>query len=362
MDTAGDQAISFNADGVCAYCTEALHRMKHEYFPNEDGAKKLEEMMQRIKLMGQGRPYDCLVGVSGGLDSSYLIYLGRQHGLRMLAVHVDDGYDTELAAANLDKLCRAAEVEMVVVKPDPVQYNDLVLAFLKAGVPNLAVPQDNILMAGLDDLARRRGITALLKGHNFSLECILQRGQTINACDTVHIAALNRLFGREGLDRLAFTTMFQKYIGRRYFSPLKSFYPLNYMDYNFQRACEALAAFADFKYYGGKHHESVLTRFMQCHYLPVKFNFDKRKSHLSSLVISGQISRDEALRRLEAPLYTPELREADFGLLSRSLGLNRAEFEDILNRPPRRHEDYPVSRLHALAPLARRFRQYLGGG
>lgn len=357
-----DASITFDDSGRCNYCSDVLRRKDAEYFPNAAGKERLDQIMEQIKAAGQGQKYDCMVGVSGGLDSSYVLYLGYRYGLRMLCVHIDDGLDTEIAKQNIAALCNQCGTALIMVRPDMAQYKDLLRALFLSGVPNLAMAQDNILLAALRDTAREYGVAYSLSGANFAMESILQRGTDfINASDKKHLLAIHKRFGRLGVDRLRFSTMFQNYIGKRYFSKTKTLYPLNYIDYDLNRTLDELNAFCGYTYYGGKHYESILTRFLQCCYLPVYFNFDKRKSHYSSLIMSGQMTRDEALAKLAKPAYTSEeLLESDIAFLADYLDMSKAEFMETLELPKHKHSDYPRSALNSLAPLARRFRKWLG--
>lgn len=361
MDNESDASIRFQADGTCNYCNDTLKRRDHEYFPNEQGQKRLEAAVREMKAYGKGKRFDCMVGVSGGVDSSYLVYLGHQYGLRMLAVHIDDGLDTQTAKDNMEKLCEQAKVRLICIQPDRKQYADVTRCFFEAAVPNLAGPQDNLLLAALDKAAEEYGIYYNLSGANFALESILERSDGVNASDDKHIKAIHKLYGKEGIDKLYFHTLINRYIVNRYFKRRKTLCLLNWMDYNLERALKELDDFCGFAYYGGKHYESVLTRFLQCYYLPEKYKFDKRKSHYSSMILSGQMTREEALARMEKPAYqSRDLKEQDFCFLADYFGMSREDFDRMVALPPKRHEDYPMSRLNDWAWLARKLRRYLG--
>lgn len=362
MDNTIDTSITFNLQGQCNYCTDVLNRMKLEYFPNDIGRSKLNSVIDKIKKESVGNQYDCIIGISGGVDSSYVLYLAYQYNLRVLAVHIDDGLDTEIAMKNIHNLCEKANAELLIVKPDKKQYKDLLLSFFKASVPNLAMPQDNILIASLFDTIKQNQTKYILVGDNFSMESILERPSGINnAYDKKHIFALQKLFGTQPIDKLKILSLFEFYILRRYFQNIVKVVPLNYMDYNLQKALDELKAFSGYTYYGGKHYESILTRFLQCYYLPVKYGFDKRKSHFSSMIISGQMTREEALMRMKQPLYpNVELMQSDFEFIADYLNISRSEFDSILSLPPKQHNDYPISFFNQFAGLARVFRRYLG--
>ena len=286
MDDSSDETILFNSDGTCNYCTEAINSMDSIYFPNHKGEENLSAMIQKIKNEGRKKKYDCIMGISGGLDSSYLLYLGHKWKLRILAVHIDDGYDTEVSKENIRRLVDKCQIEMRTVRPDDRQFNDLVLAYMNAGVPNLAAPQDNILLAFLYQTAIKEGIKYFLSGGNFALECILQKGSTYNSLDVKNIRAINRKFGSGKLDKLRFISSYDKYILQKT-GKLITYRPLNYIDYNMNRAFDELKEFCGFEYYGRKHLENKLTAFLQLYWLPLKFGVDKRTSHLSSMIVSG---------------------------------------------------------------------------
>lgn len=361
MDNESDTTITFLSDGTCNYCNDTLIRKDNEYFPNEKGKQKLDQVMAEIKKGGIGKQYDCMVGVSGGVDSSYIIYLGHQYGLRMLAIHIDDGFDTDIAQNNIKNLCEKAKVDLVTIKPDKLQFADLTKAFLHASVPNLALPQDNLLLAALNDAAEKYNIRYSLSGANFALESILERSTNVNAADKKHIIEIHKQFGEDKINKLRLFSLYERYIKNKYFNKVEKIYPLNYIDYNLNKALEELKFFCDYNYYGGKHYESILTRFLQCYYLPVKYKIDKRKSHYSSMIISGQMTREEALERMKSPLYTSEeLRESDFNFISDYLGLSREAFEKAIALPPKQHSDYPISGLNKFASLARKLRKFLG--
>ncbi|MDD3409794.1 MAG: N-acetyl sugar amidotransferase [Eubacteriales bacterium] len=352
MDDASDSTIRFDEAGHCDYCTKALAEKDSVYFPNEEGKRRLSELVARIKREGEGKPYDCIMGLSGGLDSSYLLYLGYKLGLRILGVHIDDGFDTEISRQNLLKLVKRTDIDYVVVAPDPEQFYGLSKAYMKAGVANLAAPQDNILFAEIYALMRRKGIKYFLSGGNWALECILQRGNTHTAMDTVNMRDINRRFGETRLDRLKLWTAWQRVwdqVGRGIQSPR----PLNYIDYNRDRAFAELKDFCGFEYYGRKHLENIFTAFVQLVWFPRKFGVDKRTSHLSSMIVSGQMTRDEALSQLAEPMYDEAMMAEYIRIIKEKLRMSDAEYEAIMAAPAHEHTEY---RTDPLLPLARRLR------
>lgn len=348
MNNAADETIRFDKDGVCNYCTDALRTASSVYHPGKDGEQRLDSLVEHLKEKGVGKRYDCIMGLSGGLDSSYLAYLGAEKwGLRIAAVHIDDGYDTEISTANIAKLCDRAGIELVTIAPDKEQFNALTLAYMKAGVPNIAVPQDNILFSALYSYARREGISTFLSGGNFSLECILQNGNTWDAYDLVNLRDISRRFNDQPTDKLSFLSHYRKQWDRRILGQ-ETLRPLNLIDYRRDSAFAELKEYCGFEYYGRKHLENYLTAFAQLCWLPEKFGVDKRTSHLSSMIISGQMSREEALRELEEPLCSSEYMEKVKHLLCENMQITRKELEALVAGPGHQHDEYrtdPLLRL-----------------
>lgn len=348
MDDRSDATIRFDGNGECSYCREARARREDMYFPNETGARKLAAIIEDIKREGAGKPVDCLMGLSGGLDSSYLAYLGAvKWGLRIAAVHVDDGFDTEISKSNIEKLCAAAGIELISIVPDEKQFNDLTLSFMKASVPNIAVPQDNVLLAELYSHAQKNDIRYFLSGGNFALECILQNGNTWSNADVVNIMDIHDKFGIEGVDRLRFISASQKRAAERKLG-IKSPRLLNYVDYNRDRAFEELEEFCGFAYYGRKHLENYLTAFVQLYWLPKKFMVDKRTSHLSSMIVSGQMSREQALSELSEPLYDEAYMARVKRIISEKLGITLEELEALTLAPGKQHSAYAIDRKEVM--------------
>lgn len=346
MDNASDPYIIFNERGECNYCTNAFKQMEKVYHPDEEGALQLKALINKLKEEGIGRPYDCLMGISGGLDSAYLAYLGtKKWGLRICAVHIDDGFDTDLAINNIKNLCGACGIELIHIKPDAEQYADIIKTFIRAEVPNIAIPQDNILLAILYKYARDYKIKYFLSGTNFALESILQLGNTYGANDLYHIKQIHKKFGTKSLTELTFISQYRRDIDKLFLG-IKTICPLDLIDYNKQKAIQELEDFCDFHYYEAKHLENVLTKVIQLRWFAEKFNVDKRHSHLSSLVVSGQISRKTALSELQKPMYNKQDMEKDVEFVCMKLGISRNEFEALLKCPGKQHADYPTDKIY----------------
>lgn len=344
MDNSADNRISFDSNGYCNYCNQALSEINTTtYFPGEEGKKKLAEMLSKIKEDGKGKDYDCVMGISGGLDSSYLAYLGYKWGLRILAFHIDDGFDTEISKENIKKLVEKTCINLVTIRPDEVQYNALIKAYMKAGVPNLAVPQDNILFAHLYKEIRKNKLKYFLSGGNFALECILQQGNSHSAMDVTNIKAIHRKFGTEPINKLKFISSYRKYYDMKV-AGLQILRPLNYVTYNREKAFAELKEFCGFEYYGRKHLENKLTAFIQLYWLPKKFGVDKRTSHLSSMIVSGQMTREEALIEISEPMYDEKMMSEYIDFIKERMKISDEEFSQLMAAPTHQHTEYKVDK------------------
>lgn len=343
MDNKSDIEISFDINGHCNYCEAALKSKDVVYFPNAEGEKNLQALLARLKNNNKNNKYDCVMGISGGLDSSYLAYLGSvKWGLRVLAVHIDDGFDTEISKSNIDKISKFPNLKLNIIKPDLKQYVELTKAYMRAGVPNLAIPQDNVLFASLYKFLKENNLKSFLSGGNFALECILQQGNTHDAYDLRNLRYINKKFGTEPLNKLTLLSGFKRDIDA-YILKVESLRPLNFIDYNRDRAMQELNDYCGFEYYGSKHLENYLTKFIQQYWFYHKFNVDKRTSHLSSMIVSDQMSREIAQKQYDLPLYDEDDMELTIGLVLRGLDMTRLELDEIMGQTPHQHSDYPTS-------------------
>lgn len=347
MDNISDLTIRFEADGTCNYCNDALKAKDSIYFPDESGKKTLEEMITRIKRDGEGKNYDCLMGVSGGLDSSYVALLGHKYGLRVLLLHIDDGFDTAITTENIKRISTTFNFDLVTERPDEAQFNDLVRAFILAGVPDITVLQDSVLFSILYRTAVKYKIGYFLSGFNFSLESITQSG--MDYTDRVHIRDIHRKFGQVPWNgRLKLFSIFDKRIKYGFFHNIKSFKPLFFLDFNARKAFDELHEICGYEYYGNKHCESTLIKFLQVYYLPIKFKIDKRKSHYSSMIVSGQMTREEAIEKLKEPQFEDLIINQEIDFVLNKIGLNTDDFEKIMDEPPKQHSDYRTSSVNKI--------------
>ena len=364
MDSSSDPTMTFDKQGNCNYCTEALINLKNKYFPNKIGEQKLQAMLKAIKEAGKNNKYDCIIGISGGLDSSYLAYKASQWGLRALAIHIDDGYDTGISKSNIEKLIEKTGFDYEVVAPDAEQFNALTLAYMRAGVPNIAVPQDNILFAFLYKKVKEYKIKYFMSGANWALESIAQSGNTWRNTDVVNIRDIHKRFGTKPIDKLEFISTLQRQSDEHLLGT-HTVTPLDYIDYNRERAFKELFDFCGFEYYGRKHLENALTAFVQLRWFPEKFNVDKRTWHLSSMIVSGQMSRDEALKEIEEPMYDPQQMREYEALIEKNLGITHDELEKLIKATAHQHDEYKIedtSLSYRLYNLVRNMRRKIKYG
>jgi len=343
MDTS-DPNITFDDLGVCNHCRNFENNIRPIWFPDERGEPILAKMIQEMKSYGQDKEYDCILGLSGGVDSSYLAYAAvKKFGLRPLVVHVDAGWNSEIAVKNIENIVKKLGLDLYTFVVDWNEMQDLQLAFFKAGVHNQDIPQDHAFAAVLYNWAAKNNIKYVLNGSNMATESILPSAWVYNNMDLKHIKAIHKQFGQRKLKKFPVLSFFKYYIYYPYVKGVKVLKPLNYMHYHKGEAMEVLQNELDWKYYGGKHFESRFTKYFQAHYLPVKYGFDKRRAHLSSLIVSGQYSREKALKDIEKPLYNEvELRE-DEAYMAKKMGVSLEEFKQIFHAKPHLHEEYPNS-------------------
>jgi aminotransferase len=342
MDTS-DPNISFDGQGVCCHCANFEITQSKNWFRGEEGKKRTAILVEEIKKEGQGRDYDCIIGLSGGVDSAYLAYWGWQHGLRMIAVHVDAGWNTEMAVKNIENICKKLKIDLITEVIDWDDMRALQKGFFKSKVVNQDIPQDHAFFAALYKYSTANKVKYVLNGYNISSESALPlawRGG--NAIDVVHLKSIYKKYGDKNLKNYPFLPVWKLRLYYRVFSNLKIVSPLNLMDYNKKEALDILKKELDFIDYGGKHHESVLTRFQQSYFLPTVYGYEKRRAHLSSLIMSGQISREEAIYELSKPLYSSEVeKNNDIDYFIKKIGISRKEFDQIMSIPPDKHENFP---------------------
>lgn len=339
MDTIADPDITFNSKGVCNYYYEYKEAEKRDVFSGDSGKEKLERLVKKIKKDGEDNQYDCLIGLSGGVDSTYVAYLTKELGLRPLAVHLDNGWNSELAVKNVENIVTKLNIDLYTLVVNWEEFKDIQLSYLKASVVDIEVVSDHAIFATMYKLAKEKKIGYIVSGTNVVTEFIMPPSWLYKKMDFTNLKSIHDSYGSKKLKTYP-TFDFKKYV---YYSAVLKLTPisiLNYVPYNKQKVKEIIARELNWRDYGGKHYESVFTKFYQAYILPRKFHVDKRKAHLSTLICSGQISKEEALNELENPLYNTAELNSDKEYVLKKLGLSPQEFENIMTLPARRHEEF----------------------
>ena len=340
MDTTAKE-ITFDEKGICNFCKD-FETMAHKtiWRPLEVRLKEIDEAVKKIKRLGAGSKYDCLVGLSGGVDSSYICYWAKQVGLRPLVVHFDNGWNSELATKNIENIIAKTGFDYYAYVINWDDFKDLQLSYIKASVIDIEVPTDQLIYASLHKIARKYKIKSVINGNNISSEGILPlTWYYADKLDIVNLTEIHKRFGTRKIKNFPKLGLTQQLINARLFS-MYSIPPLNLLDYDKNKAKELLAKEFEWRDYGGKHYESIFTRFYQGYILPKKFKVDKRIAHLASLVASKTISRQEALDELKKPTYDPDLQKQDYEYALKKFDLTKEEFESYMNQKPIPHAFY----------------------
>jgi N-acetyl sugar amidotransferase len=339
MDTS-DPDIRFDASGFCNHCTEYFERLAHKAYRGEQSRKELERIVERIKRSGEGKPYDCVLGISGGIDSCYAAYVAKQHGLRPLAVHMDNGWNSKTAVSNIKNVAHKLGIDYQSYVLQWEEFRDLQLAFLRASVPEIETPTDIAIPAALHRVAAEHGVKVLISGGNYVTEGILPKRWHYNAKDMKYLTAIHESFGRMKLKTFP-TFGFQKEMYYKLIKGIRFVYLLNYVPYSRHTAMETLKRELGWEYYGGKHHESRITTFVQAYVLPKKFNIDYRRATMSTQICAGEMTRAEALEELQKLPYDPGAVEQEKEFVAKKFEISLAELEQILGSPSRSYLDYP---------------------
>lgn len=337
MDTS-DPDISFDNNGVCNHCHQYDRMVHEEIYTGDAGREKLSQLVTRMKESGSGKDYDCLIGVSGGVDSSYVAYVVKKLGLRPLAVHLDNGWNSELSVNNIFKELDTLGIDLKTHVINWNEFRDLQLAFLKASTPDSEIPSDHAIVSLMYRLAEEFKISYVITGRNVRTETHVPLAWSHGHHDWKYITSVHEQFGTVPLKTYPFRTPSEE---KQYQKTQKWVDILNYIDYVKKDAIKILHDELGWEYYGGKHYESIYTRFFQGYILPKKFGYDKRRGHLSSLICSGEITREEALKEMEQEPYPLDLQEEDRLYVIKKLGITEDEFEAIMKLPKKTILDYP---------------------
>ena len=339
MDNIEDPNIHFDENGICNYYYEYLEKEKRSVFKGQEGEDKLAKIIQEVKKNGKGKAYDCITGVSGGVDSTYLTYKAKEWGLRPLVVHFDNGWNSELAVKNIENIINKLGFDLYTLVVNWEEFKDIQLAYLRASVVDIEAITDHAILGSLYRLAAEHGVKYILSGANVVTEATLPSYWIWNKYDHVNIKDIHKQYGSISLKTFPFFSFKEK----KYYQDIKGIQTLpllNYVPYNKKEVKQTITEKLSWRDYGGKHYESVFTRFYQGYILPEKFKIDKRKAHLSNLIFSGQIQKEEALAELEQPGYDPTLLATDKAFVLKKFNLSETEFEDIMSLPRREHSEF----------------------
>ena len=331
---------TFDSQGYCNYCSEYLERTSHRAYKGKESDEKLARIADKIRQSGRGKKYDCIMGISGGIDSCFAAYEAKKLGLRVLAVHMDNGWDSDTSVRNVKYIVDKLGFDYESYVLDWEEFRDLQLAFLKASVPDMENPTDIAILGALHRVAVKYKVKYIVSGGNYATEGFCPKFFQYNTKDSVYINYIQKKFGTK---KLKYFPLFgwQKELFYKLIKGIRIVYILNYLPYSKNDAIRTLEKEFGWKYYGGKHHESIYTRFIQGYILPEKFNVDYRKITLSMQILTGEITREQALEELAKKPYDEKKVQEDIVYVSKKLGISVSEFDTIMNAPPKTYLDYP---------------------
>lgn len=339
MNTRVDPHIQFNDNGLCNHCQRYDKLVKERVFTGEVGEQKLKSLVATIQDAGKGREYDCIIGVSGGVDSTYVAWLTKSLGLRPLAVHFDNGWNSELAVQNIESTLGKLGIDLYTYVVDWPEFRDLQLSFLKASTPDGEIPTDHAINALLWQQASKRGIRYIISGMNFATEALSVPHWAYGHSDWTYIKDVHRKFGTKPLRTYPHFTL-PWLLWTNAVKRVRTISLLNYAGYDKDAAKKIITDELGWIDYGGKHYESIYTRFFQGYILPKKFSIDKRYGHLSDLINSGQMTRDEALLEIAKPAYPEHLLQQDLEFVIKKFKISSEDFDRMMATPARTFRDF----------------------
>lgn len=341
MDTS-DSKIIFDDKGMCDHCNDFYTNVKPNWHTDEKGRKELEETIAKIKKEGEGKEFDCILGMSGGVDSSYMLHLAvNEFGLRPLVFHVDGGWNSELAVHNIQVMVDKLGLDLYTEVINWEEMKDFQLAFFKSGVPHLDIPQDHAFIATLYNFADKHNIKYILNGGNISTECVRNPMEWLYyGTDMAQLKDFIKKFSTIKMESYPFSPIFRHKFYLRYIRKIQVVKPLNNMPYIKEDALQILADEYGWKPYPQKHFESRFTKFFEGYWLPERFGFDTRRVQYSSLILTDQMTREEALERLKKPAYNPDTIQEEFNYIATKIGLSSEELRKYFDMPKKFYWDY----------------------
>jgi len=341
MDTS-DSRITFDERGVCDHCNDFNTNVKPNWHTDERGRAEIEKLVAKIKKKGEGRDFDCLLGMSGGVDSSYLLHLAvKEFGLRPLVFHVDGGWNSELAVHNIQVMIDKLGLDLYTEVINWEEMKDFQLAFFKSGVPHIDIPQDHAFIATLYNFADKYNIKYILNGGNISTECVRNPMEWLYyGTDMAQLKDIMKRYSTIEMKTYPFSSIFRHKFYLRYIRGVQVVKPLNYMPYIKENALKFLADEYGWTPYPQKHFESRFTKFYEGYWLPERFGFDTRRVQFSSLILTGQMTREDALKKLVSPAYNPETIDEEFNYIATKLGITSEELRSYFTMPKKFYWDY----------------------
>lgn len=341
MDTT-DPKITFDENGVCDHCRSFREHTLPKWHTGERGQAELDRMIERIRGNGKGRDFDCIIGMSGGIDSSYLVYAAKEmFGLRPLVFHVDAGWNSQIAVNNIERIVDGLGLDLYTEVIDWEEMKDLQLAFFKAGVPHVDTPQDHAFFATMYKFATKYDVRDILTGANLSTECVRNPVEWMYyQSDATQLRDIHARFGKRPLRNFPVTSILWHKLWLPYVKGIRSWRPLNNIEYIKDDAVKMLSERFGWQPYPQKHFESRFTRFYESYWLPEKFGYDTRKVQYSSLILTEQMTREDALERLTQPAYDPETIHQDVEFIATKLGITADELNGYFRAPNKSFRDY----------------------
>lgn len=341
MDTT-DPNIIFDNLGICDHCNTFKTKIEPFWQTNEKGKLQLIEIVSSIKKESKGKDFDCLMGMSGGIDSSFLLYkMVTEFGLRPLVFHVDAGWNSQIAVNNIERLVDGLGLDLYTEVINWEEMKDLQLSFIKSGVPHIDVPQDHAFFATMYKFASKYKIKTILTGGNYSTECVRNPLEWMYyQSDSIQLRDIHKIFGNGQLKEYPITNILWHKIWLPYIKGIKLIRPLDYIPYNKDEAMQILVDKFGYQKYPQKHFESRFTRFYEGYWLPQRFGYDTRKVQYSSLILTNQMKREEALESLKTLPYSQDQVNEDFEYVSNKLGITKEELWGYFNSPKKTFRDY----------------------
>lgn len=341
MDTT-DPNINFDERGWCDYCNNYHKNILPNWHPDAEGERELMKVIDRIKKEGEGKSHDCIIGMSGGVDSSYVVYIAKEKfGLRPLIFHVDAGWNSQQAVNNIEKMVDGLNLDLHTEVINWEEMKDLQLAFFKAQVPHVDTPQDHAFFAGLYNFAAKNKIKYILTGANYSTECVREPLEWhYHASDLVQLKDIHRKFGKRPLKTFPLADIFTYKLYYRFIKGVKVVKPLNSVPYIKEEAMQELVDKFGWQKYAHKHYESRFTRFYEGYWLPKKFGYDKRRAHFSSLILTNQMTREEALHKIAVSPYDDHAAEQDIEFVAKKLEISVEELKELMRGKNKSYRDY----------------------